>query len=72
MWSGSTPWAATYDQSKLQRWYFDPVHAAMLDLIERVEPVKSAASILDIFGLRNGPPVARDLGALALRASVRS
>ncbi|MGB9457511.1 MAG: class I SAM-dependent methyltransferase [Bryobacteraceae bacterium] len=55
-------WAASYDQSNLQRWYFEPVHAAMLDLIERVEPVKCAASILDI-----GCGTGRLLGAISAR-----
>ncbi|MGO8788810.1 MAG: class I SAM-dependent methyltransferase [Terriglobia bacterium] len=26
-------WAATYDQSVMQRWYFGPVHSQMLDLL---------------------------------------
>jgi len=41
-------WAATYDRSFLQRWYFRPVHAAMLDLIERANPIEPAGRVLDI------------------------
>lgn len=41
-------WAATYDRSVRQRWYFRPVHSAMLDLIDRVKPIEPHGSVLDI------------------------
>ena len=42
-------WAATYDTSILQRWYFGPIHSAMLDLLEQEERIEhSPKSILDI------------------------
>jgi ubiquinone/menaquinone biosynthesis C-methylase UbiE len=41
-------WAATYDQWWLQRWYFGPVHAAMLDLLAHHGPAEAPHCILDV------------------------
>jgi ubiquinone/menaquinone biosynthesis C-methylase UbiE len=41
-------WAPTYDQSVLQRLYFDPVHAKMLDLIVLHRPKAPPRCILDV------------------------
>lgn len=41
-------WAATYEQSFLQRWYFDPVHSKMLDLLARAGPKNPPSCILDV------------------------
>ncbi len=41
-------WAATYDQSVMQRLFFGPVHTKMLDLIVREGPKDSPGCILDI------------------------
>lgn len=32
----------------MQRWYFGPVHTAMLDLIDRTQPMEPARNVLDI------------------------
>jgi ubiquinone/menaquinone biosynthesis C-methylase UbiE len=41
-------WAATYDQSLMQRWYLAPIHSKMLDLIEQDELTKPPRLILDV------------------------
>jgi ubiquinone/menaquinone biosynthesis C-methylase UbiE len=41
-------WAATYDESVLQRWYFGPVHARMLDLLMQEAPEKPPRCIVDV------------------------
>ena len=41
-------WAATYDESILQRWYFGPVHARMLDLLMQEGPEKPPRYIVDV------------------------
>ena len=41
-------WAATYDQSVMQRLYFGPVHSKMLDLLRRQGPKTSPGCILDV------------------------
>ena len=41
-------WAATYDQSIMQRLYFGPVHVKMLDLIKREGSEASPRDILDV------------------------
>jgi ubiquinone/menaquinone biosynthesis C-methylase UbiE len=41
-------WAATYDQSVMQRWYFGPIHSAMLDLLEQEKLTEPPHSILDV------------------------
>jgi ubiquinone/menaquinone biosynthesis C-methylase UbiE len=41
-------WAATYDQSLMQRWYLAPIHSKMLDLIEQDKLTKPPRRILDI------------------------
>jgi ubiquinone/menaquinone biosynthesis C-methylase UbiE len=41
-------WAATYEQSFLQRWYFDPVHSKMLDLFARAGPNEPPSCMLDV------------------------
>jgi len=40
-------WAATYEQSFLQRWFFDRVHAKMLDLLVRAVP-EPPKRVLDV------------------------
>lgn len=41
-------WAATYDQSVMHQWYFGPVHARMLDLIEQKNLTESPHCIIDV------------------------
>jgi ubiquinone/menaquinone biosynthesis C-methylase UbiE len=41
-------WAATYDKSILQRWYFYPIHRAMLDLLEQEKRMGTPQTVLDI------------------------
>ena len=41
-------WAATYDQSVMQRLYFGPVHARMLELLRLEGPKVSPSCILDV------------------------
>jgi ubiquinone/menaquinone biosynthesis C-methylase UbiE len=41
-------WAATYDRSVMQRLYFGPVHAKMLDLLIREGPQVPPRCILDV------------------------
>ena len=41
-------WAATYDQSVLQRLYFGPVHSKMLDLLVREGPKDAPSCIIDV------------------------
>ena len=41
-------WAATYDQSVMQRLYFGPVHSKMLDLLVRERPKVPPSCILDV------------------------
>ena len=41
-------WAATYDQSVLQRLYFGPVHSKMLDLLTREGPKDAPKCIIDV------------------------
>jgi ubiquinone/menaquinone biosynthesis C-methylase UbiE len=41
-------WAATYDQSIAQRWFFGPVHAKMLDLLVRELQKSQPSCILDV------------------------
>ncbi|MGA2515519.1 MAG: methyltransferase domain-containing protein [Thermodesulfobacteriota bacterium] len=41
-------WAATYDQSILQRLYFGPVHSKMLDLLVREGPKDALSCIIDV------------------------
>jgi len=41
-------WAATYDQSVMQRLYFGPVHAKMLGLLRREGPKAPPNCILDV------------------------
>jgi ubiquinone/menaquinone biosynthesis C-methylase UbiE len=41
-------WAATYDESILQRWYFGPVHTRMLDLLMQEGPEKPPRCIVDV------------------------
>ena len=41
-------WAATYEQSFLQRWFFDPVHSKMLDLLARAGSKNPPSCILDV------------------------
>ena len=41
-------WAATYDESILQRWYFGPVHAQVLDLLMQEGPEKPPRRIVDV------------------------
>jgi len=41
-------WAATYDRSILQRCYFGPVHAQMLDLLMQERPEKPPSRIVDV------------------------
>jgi ubiquinone/menaquinone biosynthesis C-methylase UbiE len=41
-------WAATYEQSFLQRWFLDPVHSKMLDLLARAGPKEPPSCILDV------------------------
>lgn len=41
-------WAATYDQSVMQRLYFGPVHAKMLDLLVCEGPEAPPSCILDV------------------------
>ena len=55
-------WAATYDRSITQKWYFGPVHSKMLDLIEKERPAASIQSIIDV-----GCGTGRLLRAAALR-----
>jgi ubiquinone/menaquinone biosynthesis C-methylase UbiE len=41
-------WAPKYEQSFLQRWFFDPVHSKMLDLLAREGCVNRPSKILDV------------------------
>jgi len=41
-------WAATYDQSVMQRLYFVPVHSKMLDLLVRKRPKEPAGCVIDV------------------------
>jgi len=41
-------WAATYDESVLQRWYLGPAHAQMLDLLMQEAPEKPPRCIVDV------------------------
>jgi trans-aconitate methyltransferase len=41
-------WAATYDQSVLQRLYFGPVHSKMLDLLVQKGPKDAPSCIIDV------------------------
>ena len=41
-------WAATYDQSIMQRLYFAPVHSKMLDLLIREGPKDPPSCIIDV------------------------
>lgn len=41
-------WAATYDQSVLQRLYFGPVHSKMLDLLVREGSKDAPSCIIDV------------------------
>lgn len=41
-------WAATYDQSVVQRLYFVPVHSKMLDLLVREGPKDPASCVIDV------------------------
>ena len=41
-------WAATYDQSLMQRLYFGPVHSKMLDLLVQAEPKVQPRHIIDV------------------------
>lgn len=41
-------WAATYNRSIMQRWYFIPVHTVMLDLLKRQGPKTPPRVILDV------------------------
>lgn len=55
-------WAATYDESTLQRWYFAPVHTRMLDLLVQEGPEKPPRRIVDV-----GCGTGRLLRAVSLR-----
>jgi ubiquinone/menaquinone biosynthesis C-methylase UbiE len=41
-------WAATYDQSVMQRLYFGPVHSKMLDLLVQEGPKDPPSCIIDV------------------------
>ena len=41
-------WAATYDQSIMQRLYFGPVHSKMLDFLAREGPQAPPSCIIDV------------------------
>jgi ubiquinone/menaquinone biosynthesis C-methylase UbiE len=41
-------WAATYDQSILQKLYFGPIHSRMLDLLMQEGPGKPPGCIVDV------------------------
>jgi ubiquinone/menaquinone biosynthesis C-methylase UbiE len=41
-------WAATYDQSVMQRLYFVPIHSKMLDLLVRERPKDPASCVIDV------------------------
>jgi len=41
-------WAATYDRSVMQKWYFGPVHSRMLDLVEKEKRAESPYDIIDV------------------------
>jgi ubiquinone/menaquinone biosynthesis C-methylase UbiE len=41
-------WAATYDRSLMQRWFFGPVHAKMIHLLIHEGPKDPKCSIIDI------------------------
>jgi trans-aconitate methyltransferase len=41
-------WAATYDQSILQRLYFGPVHSKMLDLLQQEGPKDPPSCVIDV------------------------
>lgn len=56
-------WAATYDRSIMQRFFFEPVHARLLDLLsQQIKADTPSDAILDI-----GCGTGRLLGAAALR-----
>ncbi len=41
-------WAATYDQSVWQRWFFGPVHSKMLEVLDRQKPTGPRLDIMDV------------------------
>ena len=41
-------WAVTYEKSVAQRWYFGPIHLAMLDLLDHERQEKPPCFILDV------------------------
>jgi ubiquinone/menaquinone biosynthesis C-methylase UbiE len=41
-------WAATYDRSVMQKWYFGPVHSRMLNLVEKEKRAESPHDIIDV------------------------
>jgi ubiquinone/menaquinone biosynthesis C-methylase UbiE len=41
-------WAATYDQSMMQRWFFGPIHDQIIHLLLREGPKDPQCTILDI------------------------
>ncbi len=41
-------WAATYERSAMQKWYFGPVHSRMLDLVEKEKWAGSPHDIIDV------------------------
>jgi ubiquinone/menaquinone biosynthesis C-methylase UbiE len=41
-------WASTYDRSLMQRWFFEPVHAKMIDLLTREGLKDPQCTIIDV------------------------